>query len=73
MSLADTKEGPSFWGFINFGMGFPKRVEAARLPELAKQGFSSELWRMHGCARCFRIRRFVTTDHECVGFWHTDD
>ncbi|MBE0622415.1 MAG: PAS domain S-box protein [Burkholderiales bacterium] len=44
--LDDSMGNPSFWGFINVEIDFPKSIEAASLPELVRQGFDYELCRI---------------------------
>jgi PAS domain S-box-containing protein len=36
---------PSFWGFVNVEVGFPKALQAANLPQLVKHGYAYQLWR----------------------------
>ena len=45
--LRDATGTPHFWGFTLVVMRVPDMFDAARLPELAEQGFAYELWRMH--------------------------
>lgn len=45
--LDDARGKPTFWGFANVVMEFPKALESTRLPDLLGQGLDYKLWRVN--------------------------